>query len=152
MPISNALKTSSFATLILASLVAACGVGCESAKSYTFSLSVKNASPEPVTVWLTKRGGPEESEWLSPESLADSTAAKLDAINGIVIPAGKTGELGPISGKFSPGSLAVLRVYAGKLTMDQILATSEGKLRTDIPLREGANQLLVKPSLEVERK
>ena len=122
--------------------------GCNTAHKYTFAVSLQNASAEPVTVWLTKEGGPDEADWLPPEALANTRAATLDTINGVVIPPGKTGEIGPISGRFHSDSMAILRVYAGQLTLDQLLATqADGKLRVDVPLEEGQNRLVVSPKL-----
>lgn len=129
---------------LLAPLGLIAAVGCESATKATFNVSLHNASKDPVTVWLTKTGGPEEVDWLAPEALANSRAANIDAVNGVVIPPGKTGDIGPLTGRFEPDSLAVLRVYAGQLTLDQMLATPvDGRLRIDMPLREGTNKLRV---------
>lgn len=119
-------------------------IGCVGTTKATFNVSLHNASTEPVTVWLTKNGGPDENDWLPPEALANSRAADVDTVNGVVIPPGKTGDIGPLTGRFEADSLAILRVYAGQLTLDQMLATPvDGKLRIDMPLREGMNKLEV---------
>jgi hypothetical protein len=144
---SNRSVTLSHHRLLLsffASIGLITAAGCESATKATFNVSLENAGKDPVTVWLTKTGGPEEIDWLAPEALAHSRAANVDAVNGVVIPPGKTGDIGPLTGRFDPDSLAVLRVYAGQLTLDQMLATPvDGKLRVDMPLREGTNKLRV---------
>jgi hypothetical protein len=134
------LQLQAFAALSI--LLAA--IGCQTTTKATFNVSLHNASTEPVTVWLTKSGGPEENAWLPPEALAHSRAADIDAVNGVIIPAGKTGDIGPLTGRFEPDSVAVLRVYAGQVSLDQMLATPvDGKLRIDMPLREGVNKLQV---------
>lgn len=137
--------------LLIATALAS--VGCQGTSTATFDVSLHNESNEPVTVWLTKDGGPDEYDWLPPEALVGTKAAQLDQIKPVVIPGGKTGDIGPVAGKFDPDSLAVLRVYAGQLSLDQILATPVGKLRVDVPLREGANHLRVSEylPLRVER-
>ena len=38
-------------------------VGC--AAKHRFDLSVQNATGEPITVWLTKEGTPDEAHWRS---------------------------------------------------------------------------------------
>ena len=64
-------------------------VGCSNAHKYEFAVNIKNDTPEPVTVWLTKQGGPPEEGWLSPEAVESTRPAKLGHINGVVVPAGK---------------------------------------------------------------
>jgi len=129
-------------------------IGCSSTTTATFSVNLHNASTQPVTAWMTKNGGPDESAWLAPEQLSGSIAATTDRISGVTIPPGRTGELPSITGKFDADAFAVLRVYAGKVDFDQMLATgSDSRLRVDVPLREGRNDLVVTPSpkLTVER-
>jgi hypothetical protein len=127
--------------------------GCTTTE--TFSVELANASTAPVTAWLTKEGGPDETDWLSPEALANAGVKRPELINGVVIAPGKTGTIGPIRGKFESGSIAILRVYAGQLSFDQILATSgPGELRQDVPLNAGLNELVVRPTppFAVERR
>jgi hypothetical protein len=128
-------------------------IGCGPTKA-TFTVSLRNASTQPVTAWLTKSGGPKEPDWLAPEDLSLSIAAQTDRLNGATIPPGRTGELPAITGKFDADAFAVLRVYAGKVDFDTMLATGpDSRLRVDVPLREGQNNLVVTPSpkLTVER-
>lgn len=141
------------ALAVTALSAAVAAVGCGPSKA-TFSVSLKNASTQPVTAWLTKNGGPQEREWLAPEDLSSSVGAATDRINGVVIPPGKTGEMPPITGRFDSDAMAVLRVYAGAVDFDTMLATGvDSRLRVDVPLREGHNALVVTPSpkLTVER-
>lgn len=132
---------------LLSTAAALLAVGCAGPTKATFAVSLHNASTQPVTAWLTKTGGPKEVEWLAPEDLSMSVAAATDKVSGVTIPPGKTGELPPTAGKFDADSMAVLRVYAGKLGLDEMLATgNDSPLRVDVPLREGMNALIVKPS------
>lgn len=126
--------------------------GCTS--SATFNIELQNASDQPVTAWLTKEGGPAEADWLSPEEIGQGDVKRPELINGVTIPAGKTGTLGPITGKFDAGSIAILRVYAGQVKFEQMLATNVGPLRIDVPLEAGTNKLRVnpKPPLAVDRQ
>lgn len=116
-------------------------VGCAPSRTASVSVSIQNKSPQPVTVWITKTGE-RNAEWLAPEDLA--MEAKPQMINGVVIPPGKTGELGPMKGRFESEAVPILRVYAGQLDYDQLLATStNGLLRVDVTLDDGMNRLTV---------
>jgi hypothetical protein len=116
-------------------------VGCQSTYTANISVAIKNESEQPVTVWITKTGE-RNSDWLAPEDLA--MAPKPEMINGVVIPPGKTGELGPMKGRFEADAVPVLRVYAGHLDYDHMLATSvESTLRVDVTLSDGINRLKV---------
>jgi hypothetical protein len=116
-------------------------LGCESSHTASISVELHNESQQAVTAWITKTGV-RDAEWLAPEDLAMS--AKPESINGVVIPPGKTGEMGPMKGKFEGESVPVLRVYAGQLEYDQLLATSVNSgLRVDVTLSDGMNRLKV---------
>lgn len=122
--------------------------GCQQSRSASISVELHNASAQPVTAWITKTGE-RDSNWLAPEDLA--LVPKPELINGVVIPPGKTGEMGPIAGKFEADSVAVLRVYAGQLDFDHILATGpDSPLRFDVTLDNGLNRLQVKNSAKLE--
>lgn len=97
-----------------------------------------------MTVWLTKDGPPAEMEWLAPEQMAIMGKAKEMPVTGVVIPAGKTGEIGPIKGQFESGTNAVLRVYHGQQLFNDLLAiSSDSASRSDIRLTEGANTVVI---------
>ncbi len=128
-------------------IAASMTIGCQTSRQANISVALHNASQQPVTVWLTKTGD-RDSAWLAPEDLA--LAAKPDMINGIVIPPGKTGEIGPVKGKFEPESVAILRVYAGQLDYDHLIATSvDSSLRVDVVLDNGLNRLEVRPGVKL---
>lgn len=148
------IRRPNLALLALGLAAAALAAGCATTSKATFSISVKNATTQPVTTWLTKSGGPKEADWLAPEDLSLSIAAQADRLSGVIIPPGRTGEMPSITGNFDADSAAVLRVYLGAVDFDQMLATSpNSSLRTDVVLREGRNELVVEdvPKLNVKR-
>ena len=112
------------------------GVGCGSGKSY--QVEVKNQTLQPVTLWLTKDGPPKEAGWFSPE---DSRTGYDLAI----VPPGKTGFTGNVSGDFPKGTNAVLRVYEGQKELFHILEDTKAgwSNRVDQVLKPGMNRLSV---------
>ena len=132
--------------LLLSALMAMLLVGCsDNTTTRRYNISVKNETSAPVTIWLTKDGGPVEPAWSSPEQLAITKPAYDETIGGVTVPAGKTADTGTIEGKFRPGAYAWLRVYEGQRTFSEILAISRGNpARTDVPLSPGKNDIVVK--------
>jgi hypothetical protein len=127
--------------LALAIVVVAAS-GCDTIQTY--DLSVRNNTPEPVTLWLTKDGPPVEPGWRSPEELARDTLGSDEQISGIIVAPGKTAESGLVKGHFKKGTTAWLRVYAGERKFSEILATSHGSPnRIDFPLAPGKSDLVV---------
>jgi hypothetical protein len=120
-------------------------VGCQSYQTRVYDVSVKNYSSGPITIWLTKSGPPYEEGWMAPEDIAVESPKEADRIiGGVIVPAGKTADTGPIQGRFEAPTRAILRVYGGKLTFDQLLASSEhDKNRVDIGLHPGKSELVV---------
>ena len=120
-------------------------IGCQSYEHVVYDVQVHNNTTGPVTVWLTKDGPPFEPGWLAPEDIAiESPKQPVHVISGLVIPTGKTGFTGPRTGQFQPGTNAVLRVYAGQLTFDQLLSFDQGdKHRVDQRLHPGMNDLVI---------
>ncbi len=133
------LRTLSIA--FIACLIVGCGP-----KAQSYDVAVRNNTNEPLTVWLTKRGNaPIEQQWLSPEDVAIRGTGTDKRIAGIVVQPGEA-RGAQLGGKFPGNSSAVLRVYRGQLTLDEMLATHEvnGKSRLDVPLTPGLNHLIVK--------
>jgi hypothetical protein len=136
------------ALLALGLIAAGCGPTTRS-----YSVVVKNDSATPMTIWLTKDGPPAEGGWLSPEQIAMTGRSADDPISGVVVPAGKTASLDSISGRFSSGTNAVLRIYRGQQLFNDLLAASSGTAsRTDIRLAPGANTVIIDSSGAVNRK
>src|SRR5687767_14880518 len=117
-------------------------VGC-GGKTQTYDVSVSNDTQTPITVWLTKDGGPYEKHWRSPEDLAMESPGG-SRIAGVKIPAGQAAATGPVNGKFYEGAGAILRVYAGDYDFSALLAVSRGSPnRADVPLSPGVNRFSV---------
>jgi hypothetical protein len=139
---------------LLVTIVALLSVGCTaSTGTYTFSLNIKNDSAQPVTLWITKAGGPTEDGWRSPEDLAINKLWSAESEQAVVLPAKTSIRRDPFKGTFDTDSRAILRVYAGANKFDELLAISSGPSRVDITLQPGANNILIKPgsALDVER-
>jgi hypothetical protein len=122
------------------------GQGCLE-ETRTFSMSVRNELAQPVSVCVTKTYGPPEPMWMSPEDLAGPSHPPSDQTPpGIVIPPGKTLNAPPFTGRFvKDRGFAVLRVYAGKPTLTEMNAISQGSPnRLDVPLDIGLNRIEIK--------
>ncbi len=117
-------------------------VGC--ASTQTYEVAVHNQTAKPVTLWLTKSGGQIEEGWVSPEQLLASSRGDELSYDKADVPPGKTGYVDKISGHFPTGVFAVLRVYRGSLTLDDILRDIKNELpRTNYQLTPGKNDLAV---------
>lgn len=127
-------------------VLALVAVGCSSdTKTYSFQVSVKNATNRPITIWLVKEGPPVEQGWRSPEQLAMSLPGHEERISGAVIPPGQSADTGTREGKFAPGAYAWLRVYDGPQRLSEILAISRGNpVRLDVPLDPGISRIVIK--------
>jgi hypothetical protein len=139
-----AMKTAPLLCLLLL-----CCQGCTETR--TFSMSVRNDLPGPVSVCPTKTYGPLEKGWESPEDLAGPpNPAGLETPPGMVIPPGKRLEAPPFKGEFpTERGSAVLRVYAGTPNLTQMNAISVGSVnRLDIPLTPGPNFIDIKPGVD----
>src|SRR3954454_9975352 len=126
-------------------LVCLCIVGCHSYEKRVYDVTVQNNSSVPITIWLTKDGPPYEPGWLAPEDIAiESPKQPEKIIGGVVVPQGKSADTGPIKGQFEPSTHAVLRVYAGQLNFDELLAApGDEKRRIDMTVHPGRTNLTV---------
>jgi hypothetical protein len=124
--------------------VALCICGCAPTKTY--QVTVRNDLNQPITVWLTKSGEPAEANWLSPEQIAIGENPAGGRMAGTPLPPGKIAETGKIKGKFPQGTQAVLRIYLGQHTLDELLAINRSNkaLRLDLWLDPGSTQLIVR--------
>jgi hypothetical protein len=135
---------STAASLLLIALALG-GLGC--AQTRTYEVSVRNDTPEPVTIWLFKDGGPYEDGWKSPEDLAIESPKANEPIGGLIIRPGRIADAGPITGHFDSDATAVLRVYRGARRFDELLAMSgDSGDRINARLRPGENQFLITES------
>ena len=132
-----------FSSLAVVLLSCVASVGCAT-RTETFDVAVRNESADPITIWLTKTGGPEEEGWRSPESIAINFVVEDEKIGGVIVPAKNTATTGKTKGKFAPDSYAVLRVYRGEMRMSELLANgSDSPNRADLVLDPGLNRLIV---------
>jgi hypothetical protein len=122
-------------------------LGCQ--PKATFDLSVVNETKSPLTVGLVKDGPPAEHEFEDISQLAiDYDLATLTPW-GFVIPPGRTADTGPVTGTFPKGTLAYLRVYRGKLSNAEMIATSSPNPgRLDVPLTPGRAQFTIREDEE----
>lgn len=121
----------------LVSLAVGAGVGCNSAKPYTFDVSVRNATDQPLTVGFVKRGPPFDPRWASPEEFTDLPPSRQPTHWGVVIPPGRTMATRETA-EMSPGADPVIRVYLGDRPYDELLAVSRGGGgRIDLSIRPG---------------
>jgi hypothetical protein len=111
----------------------------------TYKVAVENRLSKPVTLWLVKDEGPEQTGWLSPEQVAESSPSSDDELPDVVLKPSETGRIGPLSGAFYQGAArASLRIYGGTPTLTQMLATGRGGLnRFDYSLQPGMNDVVI---------
>ena len=128
---------------IVSLMVAATALGCGSGKSY--QVEVKNQTLQPVTLWLTKDGPPREAGWFSPEDLAQMPEDAQTGYDLAIVPPGKTGFTGNVSGDFPKGTNAVVRVYEGQKELFHILEDAKAgrSSRVDQVLKPGMNRFSV---------
>jgi hypothetical protein len=127
--------------LMFALLLAGCHAGYE---TRTYDVSVRNLSDGPITIWLTKDGAPYEPGWLAPEDLAIESPKQNAKLSGVIVPPDKTADTGVVKGQFESQTHAILRIYAGKRSFDQLLASTHGDpTRVDYPLHPGRSDLII---------
>lgn len=130
-------------TIVLLSPLLFC-IACNRYDRRTYEVVVVNQTAQPLTIGLTKNGPPFERDWAAPEDVAVLNHRDSEAAWGLRLEAGKTASSKRVDAKFEPQTLAILRVYVGDLTMDEILAASlNSPSRRDIRLRQGKNVVTV---------
>src|SRR5215207_8053952 len=92
-----------FSSLSIALISCFASVGCAT-RTETFDVSVRNESAGPITIWLTKTGGPEEEGWRSPESIAINFVVEDEKLGGVIVPPRNTATTGKTKGKFDRDS------------------------------------------------
>jgi hypothetical protein len=129
--------------LFLTAMLAMISTGCAT-RTEVVDVSVRNDAAQPITVWLTKMGGPEQDGWRSPESIAINYVVGDERIGGVIVPSKSTARTGKRSGKFDPESYPVLRVYRGDMKLTEMLANGkDSPNRADVVLEPGANRFIV---------
>lgn len=137
-PVGRAIAVCAAAAFILWA-----ATGCSQTQSY--DLFVRNDTPGPITIWLTKDGPEDEPTWRSPEVVAiGQVTGHGGRIGGVVVVAGKTAHT-QIQGQFASDTRAILRFYRGQLQLNQILAiSSDSPDRLDIYLPPGPSHIIVR--------
>ena len=118
-------------------------VGCGSGKSY--QVEVQNQTSTPVTLWLLKDGPPKEEGWFSPEELSAMPEETRPGYDLAIVPPGRTGFTGKVSGEFPKGTNAVIRVYEGEKELFHLLEDAKTGVtnRADHVLKPGMNKFSV---------
>lgn len=119
--------------------------GCQPAVEIrSYDLTLSNQLPDPVTVFLTKNGPPDEQGWLAPEQLAAGPINQDSEYNGQVVPAGGGLDIRNIHGRFRRTTLAILRVYRQTGTLEDIAAIGPNDpRRLEVRLDPGVNELII---------
>ncbi len=118
---------------------------CTQFQKRSFEISVKNETVRPISVGLVKNGPPTEEGWIAPHEVAMMAPQLTDRKWGLVIEPGQTKVLGPHSGKFQAGVQAILRIYAGTPTIEEMLSFSRGDPeRLDIYLWPGKSGYVIR--------
>lgn len=131
--------------LLLASMPFVCAcltlTGC--ARTDTFDLSVRNETPGPLTLALTKDGPPFERIWASPEDLAIESPRADEQHGYVVLPPGREADV-TVKGKFDSQTRGFLRVYRGQLNLSEMNAIGPASQnRLDLLLRPGVNRFVI---------
>jgi len=111
----------------------------------SFEISVKNETAGPLSVGLVKNGPPSEEGWIAPHEVAMMAPQLSDRKWGLVIKPGETKVLGPYTGKFEQGVQAILRIYAGTPTIEEMIAFAKNDPeRLDIYLWPGKSGYVIR--------
>ncbi|HEV8290337.1 MAG TPA: hypothetical protein VGP94_00370 [Tepidisphaeraceae bacterium] len=118
---------------------------CTQYEKKTFEISVKNETARPLSLGLVKNGPPREQGWIAPHEVAMMAPQLSDRKWGWVLQPGEARKFGPYSGKFEPHVQAILRIYAGTPTIEELIAFSkEDPERLDIYLWPGKSGYLIR--------
>ncbi len=118
---------------------------CTQYQKRSFEISVKNETVRPISVGLVKNGAPTEEGWIAPHQVAMMAPQLTDRKWGLVIEPGQTKVIGPHTGKFEQGVQAILRVYAGTPTIEEMLSFSRSDPeRVDIYLWPGKSGYVIR--------
>ena len=93
---------------------------CSSTEQRTYDLYLENHTQRELTFGLVKNGPPPEYSWDAPEDI-EYGGHSGDATWGIVVKPGEIGHL-TLPGRFGSRTNAVLRVYANKRLVDELVA------------------------------
>lgn len=118
---------------------------CTQVEKRSFEISLKNDTPRPLSVGLVKNGPPTEGGWIAPHEVAMMAPQLADRKWGWVIKPGETKNIGPYSGQFQQGTQAILRIYAGTPTIDEMVSFAKNDPeRLDIYLWPGKSGYVIR--------
>jgi len=119
--------------------------GCHSYQTRSYDVMVRNDSPVPIVVWLTKDGPPYEQAWLAPEDIAIESPHQADrSMHWTTIDPGREQGTPTIKGQFEPNTEAMLRVYMNAAQFSDLLAIGpKSPSRVDIVLPRGHSAWVV---------
>ena len=118
---------------------------CTSAQSRSFQITIKNETARPLSLGLVKNGPPAEDGWIAPHEVAMMAPQLSDRKWGWVLNPGETKTFGPHTGHFESQTQAILRIFAGTPTIDEILSFSrEDPERLDIYLFPGKSAYVIR--------
>jgi hypothetical protein len=119
-------------------------VGCHNVETRQYDIAVKNDSTKTVILWLTKNGPPWESGWKSPEDLAIESPRADEPFPFQTVPPGRSASTNNLKGQFAPDVDAILRIYVGQHSFNELLAIGEDSpSRIEVKLNPGPNQLRI---------
>ena len=120
---------------------------CSQEQRRSFEISVRNETGRPISVGLVKNGPPQEEGWIAPHEVAMMAPQLSDRKWGAVLKAGETRVLGPYVGRFEPGVQAILRIYGGTPTIEEMIAfAKDDPERVDIYLWPGKSGYVIRNS------
>ena len=130
---------------LLCVVACCCAGGCHSYETRAYDVMVRNDSPVPIVVWLTKDGPPYEQAWLSPEDIAIETPQQRDrSMHWTTIDPGREQGTHTIKGQFEPNTEAVLRVYMNAVQFSDLVAIGpKSPSRVDLTLPRGHSSWVV---------
>jgi hypothetical protein len=118
---------------------------CTQYQTHSFEISLKNETAGPISAGLVKNGPPTEDGWIAPHEVAMMAPQLADRKWGWVVAPGESKTFGPHNGKFAPQVHAILRVYAGTPTIDEMISYSrDDPERLDIYLWPGKNAYVIR--------
>ena len=118
---------------------------CTQIDKRSFEISVKNETAQPLSLGLVKNGPPTEAGWVAPHEVAMMAPQLADRHWGWVLAPGETKTFGPYTGHFESQTHAILRVYAGTPTIDEMIAFSkDDPQRLDIYLWPGKSAYAIR--------
>ena len=118
---------------------------CTHYDTKTFEISVKNETVRPLSLGLVKNGPPTEQGWIAPHEVAMMAPELSDRKWGWVLQPGQSKTFGPYSGRFAPQVQAILRIYAGTPTIEEMITFSrDDPERLDIYLWPGKSAYVIR--------